>query len=49
MYGCILGTMLLALQDSGDLLKQYAILSLDLRVALLIKLDGLFVADRLLQ
>jgi hypothetical protein len=49
MYGCILGTMLLALQDSGDLLKQNTILSLDLSVALLIKLDGLFVADRLLQ
>lgn len=47
--GCILGTMLLALQDSGDLFKQYAILSLDLSVAILIKLDGLFVADRLLQ
>lgn len=36
MYSCILGTMLLALQDPGDLLKQDAILSLDLRVALLV-------------
>lgn len=49
MYGSIFGAMLLALQDSGNLFKQYAILSLDLSVALLIKLDGLFVAHRLLQ
>jgi hypothetical protein len=49
MYGSILGAVLLALQYSGDLFKQYAILSLDLSVALLIKLDGLLVAHRLLQ
>jgi len=49
MYGSVLGTMLLAFKDSGDLLKKYAILSLDFSVALLIKLDGLFVAHRLLQ
>jgi hypothetical protein len=45
MNGSILRSMLLALEDSGDFFKQYAILPLDLRVSLLIKLDGLFVAD----
>ena len=45
MNGSVLGPMLLALQDSGDLFKQYAIFPLDLRVSLLINLDGLFVAN----